>query len=142
MNKRYLFEGKTTKAIVEYEANNLLQGIKFDGGTLESIGWFLNNLPVLEYETGFFKENFFKSVQITELPPDLSFVLFYNLYDYKIGKKERTIKLWQALSEADRVKVLTKIPAYKSYLAHHPNIQKMYPETFLNQRRWENDFRV
>ncbi len=142
MNRRFLFEGKTTKAIVEYGEDKSVHKIEFYGDDIMGKGWFLDNLPrgtiLLE---GFIKE-WHGRIKVTEMPPDLSFVRFWEVYGYKVGKKEKVIQLWQALSDEDRAKCLLKIPIYKQWLAQKPNMERLYPQTFLSQRRWENDFRL
>jgi len=37
---------------------------------------------------------------------------------------------------------IRKIPVYDSFLAVKRNQEKVYPETFLSQRRFENNFKL
>jgi len=80
----------------------------------------------------------FISFRIKVVSADLSFSIFWKEYDYKVGNKLKVEKLWNALDEADCIAVLEHIPAYKRYLKNS-NLAQAYPETFLNQRRWENE---
>jgi hypothetical protein len=75
------------------------------------------------------------------VPEDLSFQRFWETYGHKVGKKARVEKLWNALSEGDKIKCLAAIPRYKAWLAQRPNMEMLYPETFISQRRFENTFK-
>jgi hypothetical protein len=80
------------------------------------------------------------SSKIQAVPKDLSFETFWKEYNYKVGNKARSIKLWNQLSENDRAKCLLSIPRYDQFLAMRLRQEKAYPETYLNQRRFENQF--
>jgi len=82
----------------------------------------------------------FANFQKIEVPPDLSFIAFWNAYNYKIGNKERAKKLYELLDDHARVLVFAAIKRYANFLANKPNMEKAYPETWLKQRRWENSF--
>jgi hypothetical protein len=71
---------------------------------------------------------------------DLSFNGFWNAYTYKVGNKPKAEKLWDKLSENDKYAALTKIPEYNRYIAR-TGVAKIYPEGYLSQRRWENEFK-
>jgi len=64
---------------------------------------------------------------------------FWEAYGYKVGNKARAEKLWNALTDTDRVAIMEYLPKYDAYLAARPRMEKLYAETFLNQRRWENE---
>lgn len=74
------------------------------------------------------------------VPQDLSFEIYWEAYSHKVGKKERAKKLWEALPEKDKIMCLQSIPRYKSWLAFR-NIEMLYPETYLSQRRFENQYK-
>lgn len=78
---------------------------------------------------------------VTEVSEDLSFDLFWNKYSYKIGNKKRCEKLWELLTDKEKHDCLAAIRKYDTYLSQRPKMDKAYPETFLNQKRWENDYR-
>jgi len=79
--------------------------------------------------------------KLTEVKIELTFDMFWDKYDYKMGKKARVMKLWEALTETDKQAAMKGIVKYDMYLAGHTKMEKAYPETYLSQRRWENDFR-
>lgn len=78
--------------------------------------------------------------KIELLPTDLSFEAFWEAYGNKIGKKTRAQELWKLLSESDKQAALIGVKKYKQWKALNPSVQMLYPETFLSQRRFENEF--
>ncbi len=81
------------------------------------------------------------TMTLKPVDPDLSFDAFWERYDYKVGNKKRSEKLWNELSEADKSAVFENIPRYNYYLSCKRTIERLYPETYLSQRRFETDFR-
>jgi len=79
-------------------------------------------------------------ITITEIPDDLSFEAFWNRYNYKVGKKNKVKHIWDNLPEATRVKVLQSVTYYNAWLSK-TGYNKCYPETYLNQERYENEYR-
>lgn len=82
------------------------------------------------------------TITINEIPEDLTFERFYNKYNYKVGSKKRAESIWKGLSNTDKYLCLQAIDRYNSFLNKKKNMERAYPETFLNQRRWENNFNV
>lgn len=70
---------------------------------------------------------------------DTGFERFWNAYGYKVGNKARVAKKWNALGEGDRLLALGAIARYKRF-AEGKKIDRVYPETYIDQRRWENEF--
>lgn len=75
------------------------------------------------------------------LPPDLSFEVFWKAYNYPT-KKARAQPLWEKLSNTDKVACLNSLTAYAYYLSVKNGIERQYPDTYLRQRRWEDDFKA
>lgn len=78
-------------------------------------------------------------IKIDRAPDDLSFERFWTLYNYKVGKKERVMKLWNALSETDKIVCLNSIPKYNKWLSLRTTA-RLYAETYLSQERFNNEF--
>lgn len=76
----------------------------------------------------------------TEIPEDLSFLVFWKKYNHKVGKKDRAERLWNTYSEADRAQILESIVSYDAFLARTAQ-NKAYPETYLSQKRHENEYK-
>lgn len=70
---------------------------------------------------------------------DYSFERFWNLYGYKVGSKDRVKKKWDRLPEGEKILALGSIPRYRRF-AESKHIEMAYPETYIDQRRWENEF--
>lgn len=70
--------------------------------------------------------------QSTKLPFDT----FWNLYDKKTGRP-KSEKKWNALSLKDQELILKYIPKYK--IAQPNKIYRKNPETFFNNRSWEDE---
>lgn len=67
----------------------------------------------------------------------IGFSVFWDLYNKKIGSKENCEKKWNVLTKEIQDKIITIIP---EYIKQFTNKQfQPYPETFLNQKRWENE---
>lgn len=99
---------------------------------------FLAVVPVTYTDFKSWLQN--KNFVIQEVPQDLTFENFWQRYNYKVGKKERAKKLWQAMTDDEHAAALLSIQKYNAYLINHPTIERAYPETWLSQRRWENSF--
>ena len=70
---------------------------------------------------------------------DVTFVHFWNRYSYKVGNKARAMKLWNALPEMERLLALGAIEKQRRH-SESRRTDMPYPETYLSQRRWENQF--
>lgn len=70
---------------------------------------------------------------------DYGFERFWNLYGYKVGNKTRVQKKWDRLPESEKILALGAIPKYRRF-AEGKKIDLVYPETYIDQRRWENEF--
>ena len=62
---------------------------------------------------------------------------FWNAYDKKVGLKEKVEKKWNKLSLEDQKAILEYIPKYK--IAQPNKTYRKNPETFLNNRSWEDE---
>jgi hypothetical protein len=68
---------------------------------------------------------------------NFSFENFWNLYDKKVGDKDKIIKKWLALSDQDREAVIKYIPGY---IKSKPDKQyRKDPATFLNNKSWNDE---
>ena len=68
---------------------------------------------------------------------DLSFEKFWGAYGNKVGDMKRVKKKWENLPEIDRIMALGFISRMRGYYDSR-GIVFPFPETYLNQRRWEN----
>jgi hypothetical protein len=95
----------------------------------ESVSKRWNNTNVIrkEYERNTIKESKGKEINI-------SFSDFWDLYDKKVGDKEKIEKKWNILNDKDRKNVIEYIPKYK--LSQPNKKYRKDPSTFLNNKSW------
>lgn len=74
-------------------------------------------------------------------PHDLSFNSFWEAYGNK-QNKDRAMRFWVALNEEDRIAAMRAIPRYNRYLQYKPTIEKKYPDTWLKNRSWTDEYRI
>jgi hypothetical protein len=68
---------------------------------------------------------------------NFSFDQYWNLYDKKVGDKEKLEKKWRKLSDFERKLIMDYIPKYKSST---PDKQyRKDPATFLNGKAWNDE---
>jgi len=62
---------------------------------------------------------------------------FWDLYDKKVGDRDKINKKWQALTDLDRAAAINYIPGY---IASGPDKQfRKDPSTFLNNKSWNDE---
>lgn len=74
---------------------------------------------------------------VTEV--DVSFGRFWGAYGYKVGNKATVEKKWNALKPEDRMLALQGIERQRRHSESHKT-DMPYPQTYIDQRRWENVF--
>lgn len=79
-----------------------------------------------------------KDFEIDIGEPDISFDAFWKIYKYPVQKK-RSQAIWEKLSKADRIKAIKAIKSYDGMLSRK-KIDKAMPDTYLRNRRYEDDF--
>jgi uncharacterized protein YdaU (DUF1376 family) len=85
------------------------------------------------------KESKVKEIKVKEINIEakIDFEIFWNLYDKKVGAKDNCKKKWDRLTLETQQRILDFLPQYL------PTIKdkqfQPYPETWLNQKRWENE---
>jgi hypothetical protein len=107
-------------------------------GTLPkaSIQYLINHFPLSKDLISKYAE--LENVKVTELEEDLSFDSFWKKYNHKVGNKRRAMKLWDLLSDDQKAAAIAYLRVYDTYLAMNNGMAKLYPETYLNQERWNN----
>jgi len=62
---------------------------------------------------------------------------FWNLYDKKVGSKDKIEKRWNALSQKTKEQIIDYLPAYLE--ATPEKAYRKNPQTFLNNKSWEDE---
>ena len=95
--------------------------------------WILEHLPIrAENISGLSAVH---NCKITEVKLEVTFAMFYARYNVK-RNKIRAERLWNRMSEADRIRAWYFIQTYQTRL--EPGVQPMYPETYLNAQPWND----
>lgn len=68
---------------------------------------------------------------------NIDFDVFWNLYDKKVGDKQKLIKKWANLKNEERELILIHIPKYK--LAQPEKKYRKDPQTYLNNKSWNDE---
>ncbi len=74
--------------------------------------------------------------QITNKQLNISFDIFWNLYDKKVSKDKSEIK-WNKLTDKEREDIINHIPKYK--LATPEKQYRKDPETYFNNKTWRDE---
>ena len=68
---------------------------------------------------------------------NISFDVFWNLYDKKVGDKNKIESKWNKLSNNNRILIIDYIPKYKE--SQPDKKYRKNPETFLNNKSWNDE---
>ena len=152
IQKRFSIEPSNLRgcaALLTYEPSSLYPGtwilseVRWSEGSKESFRIVTcREVPSSIHEPEFREFDGWRKVgcavrQIEATAP--TFELFWNAYGYKVGNKARVAKKWERLPEGERVLAMAAIPRYRRF-AEGKKIELVYPETYIDQRRWENEF--
>lgn len=151
ITRDYVITGKTINGSIafKFDLNGILRTFENSAElTNKQLEWFATHIPTKES----FIEPLIKSsdgkLKAEKLDYDLSFASFWEEYGNKKGSKEQARRLYEGdkvtenkrpVTEGDRLAIFKILPR----LNYHYQINKKelpYPTTFLNQRRWENEF--
>jgi hypothetical protein len=95
--------------------------------------------PPINESTILSETAFLTCVRIENIENDLSFARFWEEYGYKIGPKSKIEKQFNAIAEAEKIKIFKAIPRYHRYLTVS-GVNQAMASTWLAQERWNNDY--
>lgn len=78
-----------------------------------------------------------KRKEIKEKEINIAFPDFWDLYDKKVGEKEKIQKKWDALTDDERTKAIEHIPLYKE--AQPDKQYRKDPATYLNNKSFNDE---
>lgn len=146
--RAFLIKGQSLEAKATYNENELLCMLEITSVNgseahydYQVIKGFLKWLPtnLADMDTAMVVTG---PVKVTEIATDLSFDAFWTAFDYKMGNRSRVEAAWAKMSTEDKNACMLSLKRYKTWKKLNPNIAHMYGETYLNQRRWENEYKV
>lgn len=151
MQKKYLitlYGKEIRRSIVATYHNQHLRAVaipeteKWDATALMWMGSFIRHI-VTENRLHEYQQDTTKTFnfRLNEVPQKLDFDTFWDAYAYKVGNKGKAANLWKLLDEEDKIKALCGIKNYNYFLQLNPNTDKIYPERYLSQRRFENEYK-
>lgn len=136
------------KYLVTHKKSNITLLFVFDKNDviIEYKSSFVSNAKTAEFLRAYFpfetkNLNYFKKsahFHLELLKQDISFMAFWNTYAHKVGNKTRAKKLFEALTDVEKAKAINYIKRYKNFLLQG-NVQQLYPETYLHQKRFDNE---
>jgi hypothetical protein len=129
------FEGEL---YFEYHSNGFLKAFKNDSAmSLEQLAHLQRHFPMGSGDILDLAKSS-QNLTLKPLPTDLSFERFWEMYNWKeFSSKATSRKVWDKLTEAERVAVLEHIPHYEAQLKKQPGIAKKYAETYLRSGNWK-----
>lgn len=68
---------------------------------------------------------------------NIDFNVFWDLYDKKVGDKQKCEKKWNSLKPEERQKIIDTLPAFKASIKDKQF--QPHPSSYLNQKRWNDE---
>lgn len=76
-----------------------------------------------------------KEIKVKEI--NISFDTFWDLYDKKVGDKDKLKRKWESFGDSERVSIMEYIPKYK---LNQPDKKfRKDPQTFFNNNSWNDE---
>jgi len=70
---------------------------------------------------------------------NIDFNIFWDLYNKKIGAKDKCIIKWNNLNDKERQKIIDTLPLFLKSIKEKK--YQPYAETYLNQKRWNDEIK-
>lgn len=133
------FTKQDANALLEYNEDGYLTKYELTPGSFDKLqfAWFFSRFPRTLEILEKWKVWNIPNVVIKKVEEDLSFEAFYNKYAFKVGKRSRAEKNWNAMTNANKALAIAYIPKYEAFL-RETGYNKKYPEFYLTEERWNN----
>ena len=82
-------------------------------------------------------EDEYESENAVDINTKITFDVFWNLYDKKVGAKKNCEKKWIKLKLIDQEKIISILPEWLTQFSDKQF--QPFPQTFLNQERWNDE---
>lgn len=125
-----------------YDLKGVLTAFKIAEGSeiTQTIKQWLFSPQNFPYEQATIEK--WKAIKLLDISvglPDVSFNTFYKAYNYKV-KRLAAEKAFSRLNKTDKLAAIAGISRYEGLLFRNKGQAKAYPATYLNQRRWEDQY--
>ena len=103
-----------------------------------SYRWDNANAMQTQYDSNAKKERKGKEIKGKEIKEiNISFDIFWDLYDKKVGDKEKLKKKWESMQDMERQSIIDYIPRYK--VTQPDKKFRKDPQTFFNNKSWNDE---
>lgn len=102
---------------------------------IKNILFYFNELPKSEISKRI--SELTKNDSSDENSINIPFDDFWDLYDKKVGEKEKLKKKWSKLKDSERELIMKFIPEYKK--SQPDKKYRKNPDTFFNQKSWNDE---
>lgn len=75
--------------------------------------------------------------EVQEQLVNIAFSEFWNLYNKKVGNKDKIKIKWEKLNDNDRQKIINTLPTFLNSISDKQ--YQPFPETYLNNKRWNDE---
>lgn len=140
----YTIKSKTDGFIwlFKYDLNGIFKSFEILDGELspKQYNWLFctGNFPAKQIMLEGWKEKLKANFEIVKAEPVIDFEVFWKTYPYNgLSKKKIAQDRWNKLKDAEKIKILMKIPEFKKLKAKEGTAFP-YAEVFINQRWWDN----
>ncbi|OBS12557.1 hypothetical protein ATE49_04870 [Elizabethkingia miricola] len=130
------------KIYLSYDTFGVLVKLEFSGERWKesTIDWIFKpgRIPLTESDIWTRIEN--KTLEFTymEIPTDLSFSNFWNLFAYKKGKIPGAQRYWERLTDAEKIEALLYIPKLHTQKKADGTAMP-YPQSYISGKYWLAD---
>lgn len=130
------------KIYLSYDTFGVLVKMEFSGERWkeETIDWIFKpgRIPLTESDMWTRIENKTLEFNYMEIPTDLSFSNFWNLFAYKKGKIPGAQRYWERLTDAEKIEALLYIPKLHTQKKVDGTAMP-YPQSYISGKYWLAD---
>ncbi len=130
------------KIYYSYDIFGVLVKMEFSGERWkeETIDWIFKpgRIPLTESDMWSRIENKTLEFNYMEIPTDLSFSNFWNLFAYKKGKIPGAQRYWERLTDAEKIEALLYIPKLHTQKKADGTAMP-YPQSYISGKYWLAD---
>lgn len=122
-----------------FNQEEVLVSLSFANAQLSigQIQYVIKNTPVIM--DGLNVCEAFKGAMIAEHTYEITFEMWFDKYSFKRNKKPAE-KIWVKMNVGDRAKAFYSIDAYNRYLKKNTWLNKMYPDTYLRNEHYNDEW--